>query len=705
MFDGILAHVGSSARLYLFAPDATVDDPPIYFAAGHGVEPIAAKSQADLGSGLQRTFPLKFGDARWTLVVAPERAALGFAGHERSWIVLIFGLLLSGGMTMFIWAMRRQAASLETANRKFEVQNIRFDTALNNMVQGLLMFNAAGKLIIANRRFAKLFGVPWQQWINKALGMTVPETMRLVNDLSDVTETNQSQIMSEYRNIMEHREAGKIVFERTDGCTFVASISPMADSGLVVTFEDITERQLTEAKIFHMAHYDALTDLPNRNLFYERMEELLARVADGGSFAVLSLDLDRFKSVNDTLGHPIGDKLLQAVADRLRRCVRDGDTVARLGGDEFAILQTAFGQPTNVTGLAERLIATVGAPYTIDGHQVMVGTSVGIAIAPGDGAEPDQLMKNADLALYRAKTNGGGIVHFFEEEMDAHMQERHALELDLRKALVNDEFTINYQPIVNLKAGKIAGCEALIRWHRPGRGLVPPLDFIPLAEATGLIVPIGEWVLRRACADAADWPEELTVAVNVSPAQFASANFVGVVTDALAKSGLPASRLELEITELVLMQDKSSALTLFHQLKALGVSIAMDDFGTGYSSLGYLRSFPFDRIKIDQSFIKDLSKKKDSLAVLRAVVSLGHSLGILTTAEGIETSFQLETVRAEGCTEGQGYFSACRSARRKPGNFSCRTPVRPRRRPKRSRNEVGCNGGVKCRQNRPKNFR
>ena len=437
----------------------------------------------------------------------------------------------------------------------------------------------------------------------------------------------------------------------------------MADGGFVITFEDTTEQRRTQNQISHMAHYDALTDLPNRAHFYDEMDELFKHLPQSRAFAVLSLDLDHFKNVNDTLGHPVGDKLLQAAAERMRGCTRETDIVARLGGDEFAILQLAFARPEDATSLAARLIDAVGAPYQLDGHQVVVGMSVGIAIGPADGTVPDRLMKNADLALYRCKEDGGGMYRFFEAQMDARMQERSALELDLRKALANDEFTLDYQPIVTLKNGKVTACEALIRWHQPERGLVPPLQFIPIAEETGLIVPIGEWVLNQACADAVEWPDGIAVAVNVSPGQFKTAGFVNVVKNALAKSGLATSRLELEITELVLIQDSDGALAMLNQLKELGVRVAMDDFGTGYSSLGYLRSFPFDRIKIDQSFIRDLPKNKESLAILRAVVGLGSSLNIVTTAEGVETRNQLEILKTEGCTDVQGYFfSAPRSA-------------------------------------------
>lgn len=656
MFDSILGGVITPVRVYLFAPGAAPDDLSIYFTSRLGTGPIKARSQAELVAGLHESFALNFGDVKWNLVVTPEATGLVSASHERSFSVLLFGLLLTGGLISFLWAMRRSAGKLTMSNEKF-------DAALNNMAQGLMMFDGAGKLSTSNRRVAELFGMPWEKWKISALGTTVSQAMRLAYDLTNVTQKNETQVVADLQSILSRGKTGTIVFERTDGRSFSATCAPMADGGFVVTFDDITERRRAEDQISHLAHYDALTDLPNRVNFYEKMDKLLARGLPRRAFAVFSLDLDHFKSVNDTLGHPIGDKLLQAVAERMRGCVRETDIIARLGGDEFAIVQVTFEQPVDATSLATRLIEAVSAPYQIDGHQIVVGTSIGIAIAPGDGTDPDQLMKRADLALYRSKADGGSVYRFFEGQMDARMQERRALELDIRKAVVNGEFTLNYQSIVNLKTGSVSTCEALIRWHHTERGWVPPLDFIPIAEETGLIVPIGEWVLRRACADAAVWPNEITVAVNVSPAQFRTADFVNVVKDALKQSHLPASRLELEITELVLMQDHNTALALLHEIKKLGVSIAMDDFGTGYSSLGYLRSFPFDRIKIDQSFIRDISKNEGSLAILRAVVGLGRSLNIVTTAEGVETNSQLEVLRAEGCTDVQGFlFSPPKSA-------------------------------------------
>jgi diguanylate cyclase (GGDEF)-like protein len=447
---------------------------------------------------------------------------------------------------------------------------------------------------------------------------------------------------------------------------------------LLIALRVIPLRLMREAldRVAYLSAHDQLTGLPNRVVLAGRLEMALSAARRSGvQVATLCLDLDRFKEVNDTLGHPIGDLLLQAVAERMTSCVRGEDIVARLGGDEFAIVQVASEHPPNIIALAARLIDVVGAPYNLNGHQVVVGTSIGIAIAPADGDKPDILMKNADLALYRAKADGGGIYRFFEREMDARMEARRVLELDLRKAIVNGEFELYYQPITDVKSGQITGCEALIRWHHPTRGMVQPMEFISIAEETGLIVPLGEWVLRQACAEAARWPKHVTVAVNVSPAQFKSRNLVPTVVSALATSGLLPGRLELEITELTLMQENEGAIAILHQFRDLGVKVAMDDFGTGYSSLGYLRSFPFDKIKIDQSFIRDLPHKEDSVAIVRAVVGLSSSLGITTTAEGVETQEQLASLTKEGCNQFQGFLvSQPRSATEVAGMLTEQTP-------------------------------
>jgi diguanylate cyclase (GGDEF)-like protein len=360
--------------------------------------------------------------------------------------------------------------------------------------------------------------------------------------------------------------------------------------------------------------------------------------------------------VNDTLGHSMGDALLRAVSERLLNCIRDLDTIARLGGDEFAIIQIAPAEPHEAAALAERIIETIAAPFSLEGHQIGIGTSVGIALAPSDGVLGEELLQKADLALYRAKMDGRNTFRFFEPGMDAQMQERRAIEVDLRNALAANQFELYYQPLVTMESGRITGFEALLRWHHPQRGLVPPGDFIPLAEEVGLVVPIGEWVLQQACREAASWPGNVHVAVNLSPAQFRSRNLLPAITLALANSGLDPSRLELEITESVLLYENQSTLTTLSQIKALGVRIAMDDFGTGYSSLSYLRSFPFDKIKIDRSFIRDLANSEDCVAIVRAVTSLGASLGMKTIAEGVETVEQMERLRLEGCEEVQGFL-------------------------------------------------
>jgi diguanylate cyclase (GGDEF)-like protein len=372
--------------------------------------------------------------------------------------------------------------------------------------------------------------------------------------------------------------------------------------------------------------------------------------------AVHHLDLDQFKAVNDTFGHPAGDKLLKIVADRLRGLVRDTDTIARMGGDEFVIVQAPVGEPAEATALAQQIIEWMSEPYDIDGHQAVVGASIGIAVSPGDGLVPDKLLRNADLALYRAKDDGRGTFRFFESAMDEQMQSRRVMEQDLRKALPAGEFELYYQPVVSLESNEISGFEALIRWNHPQRGLVAPATFIPLAEEIGFIVPLGEWVIRQACVTAARWPDHLNVAVNISAAQFRGTSLMSIIVNALASSGLHPTRLEVEITESVLLHDREATLAVLHQLRALGIRIAMDDFGTGYSSLTYLQCFPFDKIKIDRSFVKDITENTGSLYIVRAVAALANGMGMAATAEGVETREQLDTITAEGCTEMQGYL-------------------------------------------------
>jgi len=445
--------------------------------------------------------------------------------------------------------------------------------------------------------------------------------------------------------------------------TFGRRVAFDGRDGYLVAVVDITERRQAEARIAHMALHDGLTNLPNRDFYQERLHEALQRSGANKHVAVLCLDLDLFKNVNDSFGHPTGDHLLKQVAERLRTEIRGDNIVARLGGDEFAIVLASGTSPNEVSDFADRLIKVLSAGYDLDGIEAVVGASIGIALSSGDGTTSEELMRNADMALYRAKSDGGGVHRFFEREMDRQAQKRRDMERDLRSAFANGEFELHYQPLVDIAANRISGFESLLRWRHPEKGMVSPAEFIPVAEDIGLIAPIGEWVLREACTEAAKWPTEVKVAVNLSPVQFRSRNLVQAVVSALAHSGLSPRRLELEITETVFLAETEANLAILHQLRELGVHISMDDFGTGYSSLSYLRSFPFDKIKIDRSFVKDLANRSDCVAIVRAISGLGRSLNITTTAEGVETNDQLDWLRAEGCNEVQGFlFSSARPA-------------------------------------------
>jgi diguanylate cyclase (GGDEF)-like protein/PAS domain S-box-containing protein len=430
---------------------------------------------------------------------------------------------------------------------------------------------------------------------------------------------------------------------------------------IINVVDDVTDRRRADEKIAHLAHYDALTDLPNRVLFREQVERKLQRACRGEQFALLYIDIDEFKGINDSLGHPVGDELLKVVAARLRSCIGERDLVARLGGDEFAVIQTNIGDVADVVEFVTRVHEAIRQPYQCLGHQLSTDASIGIALAPRDGTDLDELIKNADLAMYGAKANGRRTHRFFEPAMDASAKTRLAMHQDLRQALVDGSFEIHYQPVVALRSDEVTGCEALLRWRHPERGMISPAEFIPVAEDTGLIVELGEWVLRTACAEAANWPDRVRLAVNVSPVQLKSPTLALKVASALAASGLPASRLELEITEAVLIHDDETALHILHQLRDLGVRIALDDFGTGYSSLSYLKRFPFDKIKIDRCFISDITEIDGSAAIVQSVVNIATARSMTTTAEGVETREQRERLRALGCTEMQGYlFSGAR---------------------------------------------
>ena len=567
-------------------------------------------------------------------------------------IVAMFSLLLGCGMffAVRIFPLRvldRTLGDLKTTNEQF-------DMALTNMVQGLCLVDAEDRLIIWNQRFLETFGVPPDR---VTPGMPVADFFGIVNRAGNIYQEAPETVLAERRLMRANGEPVILLRNLVDGRVFSVMHRPVPGGGWLSTFEDYTERRNAEAKIIHIARHDALTGLPNRLGFREQMEHAFGVLRRDEQIAVLCIDLDHFKNVNDTLGHPVGDSLLKAVASRLKGCVRDYDVIARLGGDEFAVVQVAVDpQHIESTALANRIIDVLSGPYSIDGYQIVAGASVGIAVTPTDGTDQDQLLKNADLALYRAKSDGRGIYRYFEQEMDAHAQARRLLEMDLRAAIAENQFELHYQPILNLETDVVVSVEALVRWHHPRRGMIPPVEFIPLAEETGMIVPLGEWVLRQACAEAVKWAGSIRVAVNLSPVQFKNRNLVSSVMSAVTAAGLAPQRLELEITESVLLQDGAATLATLHTLREFGVRISMDDFGTGYSSLSYLRSFPFDKIKIDRSFIADLATRGDSMAIVRAVTGLGKSLGISTTAEGVETKEQLALLRMEGCTEAQGYL-------------------------------------------------
>ena len=547
--------------------------------------------------------------------------------------------------------VEERTTALRDREAQLRAQNLRFDAALNNMSHGLLMFDANGRMAICNQRYLELYGLSAD--IVKP-GLSVRDLLQARSATGTFFGDADKYVASLNAKIASGETYDRMV-ELLDGRTISIVSRPMAGGGWVVTHEDVSERRRAEKQIAHMAHHDALTDLPNRVLLRQRLAESLATLEVGNQLAVFYLDLDNFKNVNDTFGHQFGDALLKCVADRLRERVDANVTVARFGGDEFAIILSGLAKIGDAAFLAQNIGEAVRAPYDLFGYAIRTDTSIGIAVGPDDGNDPDELLKKADMALYRAKTDGRGTYRFFEPEMDACIKARRTLENELRTALAKGEFILHYQPILNLPNNVVSCCEALVRWQHPERGLISPAEFISVAEEIGLIVPLGEWVLRKACADAANWPSDVKVAVNLSPIQIGSVNLVPTVINALASAGLPASRLELEITESVVMQNTAAMLTTLHRLHELGMKISMDDFGTGFSALSYLRQFPFNKLKIDRSFIMDLSHD-EALAIVRAVTTMAKSLGMITTAEGVETSDQLAQVRMLGCTEVQGFF-------------------------------------------------
>jgi len=548
---------------------------------------------------------------------------------------------------IFRQMMRQQRLS----QRQINVEKQRLDTAISHMSQGLLLFDSSERLVICNRRYIDMYGLSREA---VKPGCTLRDLLRHRKATGSFHGDVERYCDEVLRN---NGNSTTMVVDTSDGRLIQVKNEPVPGGGWLATHEDVTERVRAEEQIVHLAHYDALTELPNRVSFRKHVEHRLSKeFLEKDRFAILYIDVDEFKSINDSLGHQVGDELLKCIASRLSESVGDGGLVARLGGDEFAIVKAGFGERANLLNFVENVQREIRKPLTCCGHEVTTDASIGIAIAPDDGLSLEQLVKNADLAMYDAKLNGRRTFRFFAPEMGTRMQARRAMELDLRQAIAAGDFEIHYQPLVDLTSNAVTGCEALLRWNHRERGMVSPADFIPLAEETGLINELGDWVLERACADAVSWPDHVMLAVNVSPIQFKSKALALKVAGALARSGLPAQRLELEITEAVLIRDDEEALTTLHQLRDLGVRISLDDFGTGYSSLSYLQRFPFDKIKIDRSFVNDICEAGGSSPIVQAVVAMALARSMSTTAEGVETEAQRKMLRELGCTQMQGFL-------------------------------------------------
>ena len=565
----------------------------------------------------------------------------------------VFGEIVSfvtpiTGIVIFFIALILQIQS----RQKLETQKLQLDAALTNMSQGLLMFDSSERIVVCNSRYIEMYRLSSQ--VVKP-GCSLRELLKHRVAAGSFLSEDPDRYLSELRALLAQGKTVSRTTELTDGRVIAVSNRPMEDGGWVATHEDVTEAKRTEQRILQMAHHDKLTGLPNRAAFNEYFAATLERSATSGEqFAILSVDLDRFKEANDVYGHSVGDALLRQVARRLQEAAR-GTFLARVGGDEFAVVVSAGPQPAAAATLAERLLAAFADEFEIEDQRIQISLTIGGAVYPTDGADAKTLMVNVDAALYRAKSEMRGVVVFFEPEMSARLRERHALQQDLRSAIARGELLLHYQPQVRM-TGEMIGFEVLARWQCPKRGMVSPGTFIPIAEENGLIIPLGEWVLRAACCEAASWPRPLTIAVNISPIQFHHGDLPRLVHSILLETGLAPSRLELEITEGVFINDFSHGVSILRRLKSLGVQIALDDFGTGYSSLSYVHSFPFDKIKIDQTFIGDLRHSRHSMAIVRAVIGLGHSLNMPVLAEGVETQAQRGVLMKEGCDEAQGYF-------------------------------------------------
>jgi diguanylate cyclase (GGDEF)-like protein len=523
--------------------------------------------------------------------------------------------------------------------------------ALGGVSEGVAVWDAGGRLVMGNRRLEEVFGLPPG---SAAPGLFIGDFLTLAAAAGRLEQEDPAEARAALDAVLARREPLTWDMRTTDGRAVRVLVRPAPGGGWIGVYDDMTDRLRAEAKAAYMARHDPLTQLANRPHFRERLSDALAR---GGQAAILFIDLDRFKEVNDSLGHAAGDALLRAVAQRLAACFRHGDTLARLGGDEFAAALTRGAGRIEAEAVARRVVEALSRPFALDVGEVTVGASVGIAVAPADGSDPESLVRAADLALYAAKSEGRGTHRLYDGAMGQSLQRRRSLETDLRSAIEQGALELHYQPIVSARSGQVSSMEALMRWNHPERGPVPPAEFIPIAESTRLVLTLGAWALRRACADAAAWPERVKVAVNLSPAQFVANDILGDVRRALAESGLARGRLELEVTESMLVRDADRTRLLFEALRADGVRIAMDDFGTGYSSLSQLRDFPFDKVKVDRAFVADLGTgRRGAEAIVRAVTGIAGALGMETVAEGVETREQLRGVVAAGCDHAQGWL-------------------------------------------------
>ena len=592
------------------------------------------------------------------LLCAGVPLSLGLLWTDNPYYLLV-AVMLAPGFTSFSRIadrLRQTLTGAVVAARNARLLSARLDAALNNMGHGLCMVDRNGTIAISNHRLPQLLGVRPDLF---QAGRPVLEAFLACARARLVETSDLRSCLRELRDQMAGERPAPMLLPIRGGRMMMITSRSMPDGSSVVLVEDVTEQKNAEARISRLAHYDSLTDLPNRVMFRESVARLLSGAGGANGCALLFIDLDEFKQVNDTLGHPSGDELLKIVAARLRAITRPDDLIARLGGDEFVIVRSPLSDPGQASEAAERVVEELGRPYEVNGHVVVIGASVGIAVAPADGADADTLLKNADMALYRAKAEGRGRYRFFELGMDVRLRERRALELDLRHALERNEFELHYQPIVSLKTGRIAACEALLRWHHPERGLVSPAEFIPLSEEMGLIVEIGRWALVAACQEANNWPAETRVSVNLSPVQFRHGGLLDTIGEALALSGLAADRLHVEITESTLLRDTESVLTTLHEIRRLGVGISLDDFGTGYSSLSYIRTFPLQAVKIDRSFLFGIESNEQQKILLRGISRLCGELGVRVIVEGVETYDQLDVIAADPhIGEAQGYLFA-----------------------------------------------